>query len=291
MGSGLRKALRIGGWSFGGLLLLVVLFVGLLAFPGFMFAHQLEYRNITVHSDEQLRGSIEPILAGMEAQLSASEISDPALQFDVFLGHDNAAFRLLDRLRWAIVTRVAGIGPSPNYATGWPPYFNHVVILDAPDPEHDALLRQGWRARLNMTHILTHEAGHTQVFNKLGLRACMALPMWKAEGYPEYIASHALRAAPGYSLRSSVTRVLTANLAGFRDEQGNFRSLHQGQLGASFLKDENGDDWHTSYYLARVLVEYSLHVKGMTFEQLIDPAVRDTDVMREMLGDYAAGRL
>ena len=142
-----------------------------------------------------------------------------------------------------------------------------------------------------MTHMLTHEAGHTQVFNKLGLKRSMALPLWKAEGYPEYIASHTLRAAPGYSLRSSVTRVLTADLAGFRDEHGNFQSLHYGQLGASFLKDENGDYWHTSYYLARVLVEYSLDVKGMSFEQLADPGVRDTEVMRELLADYAAGKL
>ena len=57
------------------------------------------------------------------------------------------------------------------------------------------------------------------------------------------------------------------------------------------LKDENGDDWHTSYYLARVLVEYSLDIKGMSFEQLADPGVRDTDVMRELLADYAAGEL
>jgi hypothetical protein len=291
MGQRLGKILKITGWSFGGLLALVAAFVGLLAFPGFIFAHQLEYRNITVHSDEQLRGRIEPILAGMDAQLSASEISDPSLQFDLFLGHDNAAFRVLDRARWAIVTRVAGIGPSPNYATGWPPYFNHVVILDAPDPEHDALLRQGWRSRLNMTHILTHEAGHSQVFNKLGLKATMALPMWKAEGYPEYIASHTLRTAPGYSLRSSVTRVLTANLAGFRDEHGNLQSPRYEHLGRSYLKDENGDDWHTSYYLARVLVEYSLDVKGLNFEQLADPALRDTAVMRELLADYAAGKL
>jgi len=142
-----------------------------------------------------------------------------------------------------------------------------------------------------MTHILTHEAGHMQVFNRLGISRSMALPMWKAEGYPEYISAQLIRAAPTYSLRSSVARVLTADLAAFRDEHGNFQSLRYGQLGASFLKDENGDDWHTSYYLARVLVEYSLDVKGMSFEQLADPGVREADVVRELLADYAAGKL
>ena len=47
----------------------------------------------------------------------------------------------------------------------------------------------------------------------------------------------------------------------------------------------------TSYYLARVVVEYSFGVKGMSFEQLTDPGVRDTDVLRELLADYAAGKL
>lgn len=291
MGTRIRRTLKITGWSFGGLLLLIVAFVGLLAFPGFMFAHQLEYRNFTLHSDENLRGRIEPVLARMDAQLAASEIHDPTLQYDIFFGHDNAAFQALDRARWALVTAGAGIGPSPNYSTGWPPHVSQVVILDVPDPEHDALLRQGWRAHVNMTHILTHEAGHMQVSNRLGMRASMALPMWKAEGYPEYLAAHLVRTAPAYSLRASVTRVLTANLAAFRDQHGNFQSLHYGQLGTSFLKDENGDDWHTSYYLARVLVEYSLDAKGMSFEQLADPAVREADVMRELLAAYAAGRL
>jgi hypothetical protein len=291
MGTRLRKAFRIGGWSIGGLLMMAIAFAGLLAFPGFMFAHQLEYRNFTVHSDEELRGRIEPILAGVESQLSASEINAPSLEYDLFFGHDNSAFRALDRARWAIVTLTGGMGPSPSYATGWPPHFNHIVTFDALDPEHDSLLRQGWRARLNMTHILTHEAGHLLVFNRLGLNRGMALPLWKAEGYPEYIAAHTIRMAPEYSLRSSVTRVLTANLAGLRDENGNFQSLHHGHLGRSFLRDENGDSWHTSYYLARVLVEYSLDFKGMSFDQLADPGVSESDVLRELLADYAAGKL
>jgi hypothetical protein len=35
----MRKALRITGWSFGGILLSLGAFVGLLVFPGFLFAH------------------------------------------------------------------------------------------------------------------------------------------------------------------------------------------------------------------------------------------------------------
>ena len=40
----MRKTLRITGWSFGGgILLSLGAFIGLLVFPGFLFAHKTEY--------------------------------------------------------------------------------------------------------------------------------------------------------------------------------------------------------------------------------------------------------
>jgi hypothetical protein len=290
LGYRLRKILKFTGWSLGGVFALLAAFLALLAWPGFLFAHQLEYRSFTVYSDEDLQGRIEPILAAIGRQLSTSEIADPRLQYDFYFGHDNEAFRVMDRARWAVLTPLTDISPSPVFATGWPPHLNQMVCLDVPDPTNDALLREGWRSRLNMVHLLTHESGHLLVANRLGMQGAMQLPLWKAEGYPEYIAAQVIRTSPGYSLRSSVTRLLTANLAGFRDAQGNFLPLHYGQLGRSFLRDENGDHWHTTYYLARVMVEYSLDVRGMSFAQLADERVREDVVLRDLLADYAAGR-
>ena len=71
MNPAFKKALKIGGWSLGGLLGLLLIFIGLLAFPGFMFAHQLEYRNLAVHANQDLRGRMEPILARVDAQIAA----------------------------------------------------------------------------------------------------------------------------------------------------------------------------------------------------------------------------
>ena len=76
----LAKTMKVGGWASGGLVSLLAVFIGLLAFPGFMFAHQLQYRNITAHSDQDLHGRIEPTLARVHAQIAASEIDAPALE-------------------------------------------------------------------------------------------------------------------------------------------------------------------------------------------------------------------
>jgi len=142
-----------------------------------------------------------------------------------------------------------------------------------------------------MTHILTHEVTHTLVTEKLGLANVSRLPMWKAEGYPEYVAMSANRSQAGYSLRASVARVLAADLAWLRNAQGDFASMRYDCVGRSYLKDENDDSWHTCYYLARVLVEYVMDTKGLTFDQLMQPSIKESETLREMLAAYHAGEM
>ncbi len=140
-----------------------------------------------------------------------------------------------------------------------------------------------------MTNVLTHEVTHSLVFARLGLANTARLPMWKAEGYPEYIAATAARSQAGYTLRASVARLLEADLTWLRDAQGNFAPLRYDCIGKSYLKNEVGDFWHTCYYLSRVLVEYLLDKKGLSFDQLAQPSVNESEPLRELLGAYHAG--
>jgi len=57
------------------------------------------------------------------------------------------------------------------------------------------------------------------------------------------------------------------------------------------LDDEEGRRWNTCYYVARVLVEYLLDVKGMTFMELMRSEVTDTGTLEELLAAYDAGNL
>ncbi len=294
MGRRLRKTLKIAGWSFGGLFALVAMFVGLLAFPGFMFAHQLEYRNLTVYSDEDLRVGIEPVLARIDAQIAASEINDPALEYDIYFGHANRPFRALQRARLELVHQLTGIGrrSAINYDASWPPHVSHVVILDVPDADSRRGAARRMARRINMTHVLTHEVGHTLVFNKVGLTRHEHAAILEGRGlsgiHREPHAAHGARLLVALE-RDACAHGQPRMASGMSTET--FKSPRYEHNGGSFLKDENGDFWHTSYYLARVLVEYSLDVKEMSFEQLADPGVRDTEVIRELFADYAAGKL
>ena len=287
----IRKTLKVAGWSFGALFTLLCIFVGLLAFPGFLFAHKLEQGNLAVYSDEELSGSIEPVLREINRRLATSEINDPSLTHRIFFGHDAAIFGALQKARLEIVYHTLGMKPAPNYNVSWPPHISHTVTFDLPDAAHDALRRSAWPGHFNMTHILTHEVTHTLVTAKLGLANIARLPMWKAEGYPEYVAMSASRSQPGYSLRASVTRILAADLAWLRNAQGDFEPMRYGCAGKSYLKNENNDFWHTCYYLSRVLVEYVLDKKGMTFDQLMQASVNESETLREILAAYHAGEL
>jgi len=286
-----RRTLKVTGWSFGGLVLLLGTFIGLLAFPGFLFAHKLEQANLKVYSEEALNDRIEPILREVDRRLTTSEINDPSLTHHIFFGHDAQIFGALQEARTQIVYRTMGVKPSSTYNVSWPPYLSHIVTFDLPDAAHDALRRSAWPGHFNMTHILTHEVTHTLVTAKLGLANISRLPMWKAEGYPEYIAMAASRLQADYSLRASVSRILAADLAWIRNAQGDFQPMRYDCIGRSYLKDENDDSWHTCYYLSRVLVEYLIDRKGLTFDQLMQPSVNESETLRELLGAYHAGTL
>lgn len=282
MSSRLRRVLKISGWCFGSLLVVVGAFIGLLAFPGFMFAHQLEHGNIVVHSDADLRGRMEPVLQRVSAQLADSELAAPGLDHHVFLGHGNRPFRILQDARLFLVRQATGLAPSPNYNASWPPLVSHVVSFDRPDPEHDLLLRETWPGRLNMTHILTHELAHSLVMQRLGVRAAAALPFWKAEGYPEFVSYSARRRLPGYDLRARLRHASRANLSWTLDDDGALIPLRYDCVGRSYVEDEYGDPWHTCYYLARLMVEYQVEVKGLSFTELADPAITDAGTWREI---------
>jgi hypothetical protein len=73
----IRGVLKATGWTLGGLFLVLLMFVGLLAFPAFMFAHEVKHANITIHTDEDLSADLEPVLREIHTRIAASRIDAP----------------------------------------------------------------------------------------------------------------------------------------------------------------------------------------------------------------------
>jgi hypothetical protein len=132
MATRLRRILKTTGWSIGGVLLLVIVFVGLLAFPGFMFAHSVSYSNVTAYSDDD---SVEltPILRKIHARIATSPIYVPTTEHSIFFGHGKRFFGFVQSLRAKLVQIALGMKPSLTYNASWPPHLSQVITFRNPD--------------------------------------------------------------------------------------------------------------------------------------------------------------
>jgi hypothetical protein len=272
-------------------LFLLVVFITLLAFPGFMFAHETRHANLTVYSDVDLSKEFAPVLREIHSRLAASTIEAPATEHRIFFGHDKVFFGWLQDARAWIVERAIGMKPSLTYNVSWPPAVSHVVTFRVPDLSKGKLVSDGWPPAQDTIYLLTHEVTHSLVSERLGLRRVAALPLWKAEGYPDYVAATGIRSTPGYSLRNSMARLMRADLTAMLDAEGKLRALRYDCIGRSYVTIETGDYWNTCYFLSRLLIEYQLDRKGLTFDALMDPRVSDVDTWRDMRAAYEAGSL
>jgi hypothetical protein len=286
------KVLKISGFTLGGIVLVIASYLGILFYPGALFANHIEYKNFTVYSQEDLGDGIEVILDNIEAALATSEINDPALEHDIFFGHGNTAFRIIQDIRWWMISRAIGLEPALTYNASAPPYVNHVVSFRIPDVENNALLHPERLTPINMTHVLTHEVVHTLVTSRVGLERIPRVPVWKNEGYGDYIAASTnILADPDYSLPQSVERILSHDLSWMRDDEGNFTPMRDGCQRLSSIKNEAGYPGFTCYYIGRVLLEYLFDVKGLSFDEVMSPGTRDTDALNELIAAYEAGGL
>lgn len=286
----MKKFLKVSGFALGGILAVIVLYLGLLFYPSVLFANHVEHKNFTVHSQYELDDGIHDILDNIDAAVKTSEIYDATLDHDIFLGHENLAFRMIQGVRWWVISQVAGLGPALTYNASVPPYFNQVISFRIPDIENNALLHPESMRAINMTHVLTHEVVHTLLTSRIGLQRIPRVPVWKQEGYGDYIAASTnIFADPSYNLRESVERILRQDLSWMQDERGNYTPMRYGCQPLSSIVNEAGYPGFTCYYIGRVLLEYLFNVKGLTFDEVMTPDVTDTDTLVELISAYESG--
>ena len=274
----MRRSLRILGYTVGGLFTLLVAYVGLLVYPNVLFAHHVEYGHFRVHSDQDLGPELEELLNDMEEALATSEIYDSTLRHDVYFGYGNAAFDALHPV------------PVLTYNLSLPPYSSQIITFRIPDFEADALRHPNRREAVNLRHTLTHEVVHTFLMAKLGLRGVARAPLWKQEGYADYVAASTTTFRnDSYTIRASVERILAQDLSWLKDSDGNFTSMPANCSSRGSIRNEEGFVWPACYYVARVLWEYLLNEKGLTFDYVMKPAVTDAGMLHELIATYDAG--
>jgi len=287
------QALKIGGFTLAAVILIVAAYLGVLFYPGVLFAHQIEYNSFKVYSQQEFGQGIEGILDDIETALVTSEIYDASLQHDLFFGYGNRPFGIVQDIRlWLVSRAIPGLQPVLTYNASAPPRFNHVITFRIPDIGGNALRHPDETSSINMTQVLTHEVVHTFMLARLGIQRVARSPMWKQEGYADYVAaSTTILADPNYTIGASVERILNHDLSWMQNETGGFTPMQRGCSQLDFIENEQGLGWPTCYYIARVLIEYLTDIKELSFDDLMSQSVTDTETLNELISAYRAGNL
>ncbi|MBK8044452.1 MAG: hypothetical protein IPK21_18420 [Haliscomenobacter sp.] len=91
--------------------------------------------------------------------------------------------------------------------------------------------------------------------------------MWKLEGYPEYVARSTYLNSAAYDLRNEIRRFLLADEDAKRDT---FEAVE-------------GHFMPTYYFKGRILVEYLMNIKGMTYDAILKDQRTEDEVFDEMV--------
>lgn len=241
-----------------GIVVVTVVFVsGLITIalsPQMVFANKLEHSKFTIYSDEPYdEVNLKTRLDEAYKLIEYSELHDPNYRFGVLLAHNHFWNKIEDLRGKGVIAR---------------PLAKNITIKVPIDPKLNQATTP--RSKVNLTWLLAHEIVHVLQANKYGITNFGLItqpPMWKLEGYPEYISRREKLKDKDYDLRLEIDRYLQ-------------------------LKKESVDGWlevvenhHIPfyYYKGRLMTEYLMDIQGITYDEILKSSRIEEEIFNEML--------
>jgi hypothetical protein len=228
--------------------------VTIIFFPHSLFANEMEHNKFRVYSDYTLsQNHVKPVLDQAYELASRCELHDPDYQFDLFLADQNI-FNAIESLQ--------GEGPIARATAG-----NIIVKIPVDFKNNQAI---GRRSKVNLAELLTHEMVHILQANTYGLLNFSPLqhpPLWKLEGYPEYVSRQNMLKAKDYSLAVEINRYVELE--------------HRSTDG--FVEVVKGHHVPAYYYKGRIMIEYLIDIEGMTYDEILNDSRTEDEVFKQVL--------
>jgi hypothetical protein len=130
----------------------------------------------------------------------------------------------------------------------------------------------GGNSKRNLKKTIAHEAMHFYQMKKYGAMKFNPLnhpPTWKLEGYPEYIANQKDLKSSGYDLKNSIKKLKEFE-----------------KTGEYWIETEPGQLDPLVYYKGRVMIEYLIDIKHLTYSEILNKDVTEDKVINEMTTWY-----
>lgn len=230
--------------------------VTLMFYPQALFANKFEHNQFTVYYNTDYKiekKAFQVILDNAYKIVENCEMHNPEFKYKVFLAHNN------------IFNKIEGLqgGDVLARATAW----NIVFKIDV-DIKNNRMYSD--RSKVDLTVALIHEMVHIMQADKYGLLNFSPIkhpPIWKLEGYPEYVARTNYLNSENYDLLKEIQRFLSA------DEDAKRESFEAVE----------GHFMPTYYFKGRIMVEYLMNIKGMTYDAILKDQSTEEEVFNEMV--------
>jgi hypothetical protein len=229
-------------------LLVVALAIVFALNPSLSYAHHTSHGNYEIYHDQALDPAFLRSLDEADSLLKTSELHNKDLKLKICLDDHSPYPDLMAKVR--------------GEAFGWG-FYNIVALRGQADYPGNTMEVNGrtW----NLTQLLTHEAVHCLQYDALGLwhtRPFAAIPLWKFEGYPEYIAR-----------RENDQQDLLHNVLHL---QKTLATEHN-----NWIEFSDGTGTVIPYYEGWLLVQYCLEIKQWTYRQLLEDETTETAIKAE----------
>jgi hypothetical protein len=239
-------------WSFRVLPLLLLaigLLIALILNPSVLYVHKTKVGRFTIHHNSTLDPAFLMRLQEAAALTNKSEIANPNFHMQVCLGGSFYP---------ALIKRLLGKG----FAWG---FYNTIVIagtVEARSNRHES----GW----NLSQLLAHEMTHCLQFKKYGLlksNPIAGYPLWKWEGYPEYVAR---QSRDQKNLQHNIEQLLKAEQT----------------AGEAFVYFADSTRTIIPYYQNWLLVQYCMDIKIMSYDQVLKDTLNTERLRSQMMQWY-----
>jgi hypothetical protein len=157
---------------------IVLLYILILFFPQLVFANKLEYKNFTVYYQNQEinKDDIRFVLDKSIELLSQSELFNDEFKQNIYACNSYFQFSFFAPM----LKNTFGV----NYR------FTQNIFLTKSSFADNLIIRNGKdNNERTLSGVITHESAHSLLKNKLGFVKYRLLPVWKNEGYCEFIAN------------------------------------------------------------------------------------------------------
>ena len=237
----------------GLIFLLIALYVITLAYPQLFIRNHEDAGMVRLYYGNADKTAIAELASRVEWRIQNSGFYDSSLHYNAFYFEKPGNYKF-----YAFLARV----PNPSQGFALSIFGNAFVnagriheLGELHNHQPPYSIYEG-----DPVHILTHEIAHLIISDQIGRSTWKALPHWKQEGLPEYIANSArAKLVDSISLENRIDIL-----------QNDF-----------YWDVEYG--WDRKHYKSGLMIEYLLDIKGLLLEEIIADSTEHDQVFSEMI--------